>query len=70
MYHMIVSGTVNIKIHSHRTERPIILIMTLVIESWNYTWSKCIPDTIIYHPPIEWNKIINNIIWGELLYPL
>ncbi|XP_076235041.1 uncharacterized protein LOC143179612 [Calliopsis andreniformis] len=61
---------VNIKIHSHQSEGPIILIMTMVIAPWHYTWDKCIPDTVVKHPPIEWNKIIRNIIWGELLYPL
>ncbi|XP_071870682.1 uncharacterized protein isoform X2 [Bombus fervidus] len=54
---------VNIKVYSNRTEGPIILIMTMVVASWHYTWDKCIPDTINRHPPIEWNKIINNIIW-------
>ncbi|XP_015438990.1 PREDICTED: phosphatidylinositol N-acetylglucosaminyltransferase subunit Q [Dufourea novaeangliae] len=61
---------VNIKLYSHHMERPIILIMTMVLAPWQHTWSKCIPDTITHHPPIEWNKIISNIIWGELLYPL
>ncbi|XP_043258217.1 uncharacterized protein LOC122400699 [Colletes gigas] len=54
---------VNIKVHSHHAEGPIILIMTMVVAPWNQTWDKCIPDTIDRHPPIEWNKIINNIIW-------
>ncbi|XP_033177969.1 uncharacterized protein LOC100748152 isoform X2 [Bombus impatiens] len=54
---------VNIKVYSNRTEGPIILIMTMVVASWHYTWDKCIPDTINRHPSIEWNKIINNIIW-------
>ncbi|XP_012171651.2 uncharacterized protein LOC100642225 isoform X2 [Bombus terrestris] len=54
---------VNIKVYSNRTENPIILIMTMVVASWHYTWDKCIPDTINRHPPIEWNKIINNIMW-------
>ncbi|CAD1478522.1 unnamed protein product [Heterotrigona itama] len=63
-------SVVNIKVHSYKTEGPVVLIMTMVVASWHYTWDKCIPDTINRHPPIEWNKIINNIIWGELLYPL
>ncbi|XP_078034287.1 phosphatidylinositol glycan anchor biosynthesis class Q [Augochlora pura] len=60
---------VNIKLHSHCADGPIILIMTMVVAPWQHTWIKCIPDTIAQHPPIEWNKIVNNIIWGELLYP-
>ncbi|XP_017797771.1 PREDICTED: phosphatidylinositol N-acetylglucosaminyltransferase subunit Q [Habropoda laboriosa] len=63
-------STVNIKVYSHRTEGPVVLVMTLVVASWHQTWDRCIPDTIIRHPSIEWNKIISNIIWGELLYPL
>ncbi|XP_053982217.1 uncharacterized protein LOC128878221 [Hylaeus volcanicus] len=54
---------VNIKVHSHRAEAPIVLIMTLVGASWCHTWDRCIPDTIGRHPPIEWKKIISNIIW-------
>lgn len=65
-----IPGIVNIKVHSHRTEGPIVLVMSMIVASWHPTWDKCIPDTILRHPPIEWNKIINNIIWGELLYPL
>ncbi|CAL7934906.1 unnamed protein product [Xylocopa violacea] len=61
---------VNITIHSQRKDGPIILLMTMVVASWYHTWDKCIPDTINHHPPIEWSKIINNIIQGELLYPL
>lgn len=61
---------VNIKTHLHRAEGPTILIMTMVAAPWHDTWDKCIPDTIAKHPPIEWSSIINNIIWGELLYPL
>ncbi|XP_076381437.1 phosphatidylinositol glycan anchor biosynthesis class Q [Megalopta genalis] len=61
---------VNIKLHSHHADGPIILVMTMVVAPWQFTWIKCIPDTIAQHPPIEWNKIVNNIIWGELLYPL
>ncbi|XP_076657391.1 phosphatidylinositol glycan anchor biosynthesis class Q [Halictus rubicundus] len=60
---------VNIKLHSHRADGPIILIMSMVVAPWQHTWKKCMPDTIAQHPPIEWNKIVNNIIWGELLYP-
>nr|XP_033336262.1 uncharacterized protein LOC117226239 [Megalopta genalis] len=60
---------VNIKLHSHHADGPIILVMTMVVAPWQFTWIKCIPDTIAQHPPIEWNKIVNNIIWGELLYP-
>lgn len=60
-----ILGVVNIEVHSYKTEGPIVLIMTMVVASWHYTWDKCIPDTINRHPPIEWNKIINNIIWGE-----
>ena len=63
-------SVVNIKVHSHGTEGPLILIMTMVVASWHDTWNKCIPDTITRHPPIEWKKMINNIIHGELLYPL
>nr|XP_031833107.1 phosphatidylinositol N-acetylglucosaminyltransferase subunit Q isoform X1 [Nomia melanderi] len=63
-------STVNIKLHSHPAIGPIILIMTMVTAPWQYTWNKCMPDTITQHPPIEWNKITKNIIWGELLYPL
>lgn len=63
-------SVVNIKVHSHSTEGPIILIMTMVVAPWYDTWNKCIPDTITRHPPIEWKKIVNNIIRGELLYPL
>lgn len=70
LHDLYVLGIVNIKVYSNRTEGPIILIMTMVVASWHYTWDKCIPDTINRHPSIEWNKIINNIIWGELLYPL
>lgn len=61
---------VNIKVHAHRVEGPIILIMTMVVAPWHHAWDNCKPDTIGQHPTIEWNKIINNIIWGELLYPL
>ncbi|CAK9802196.1 Phosphatidylinositol N-acetylglucosaminyltransferase subunit Q [Anthophora plagiata] len=61
---------VNIKVHLHRTENPVVLVMTLVVASWHQTWERCMPDTIIHHPSIEWDKIISNIIWGELLYPL
>lgn len=61
---------VNIKLHSHCADGPIILIMTMVVAPWQHTWNKCMPDTIAQHPPIEWNKIVKNILWGELLYPL
>lgn len=36
---------------------------------WSKTWKKTIPDTISIYPPIEWNKIVSNVFWGQLLYP-
>lgn len=60
-------GTVDIRLHSHCTEGLTILSMTMVVAPWRCTWRKCIADTIIRHPSIEWCTILNNIIWGQLL---
>ncbi|KAF7993077.1 hypothetical protein HCN44_005858 [Aphidius gifuensis] len=49
---------------------PITLIMKTVASPWSETWKRCIPDTLNYHPAIEWGMILNNIFWGQLLYPL
>ncbi|KAL0100944.1 hypothetical protein PUN28_019376 [Cardiocondyla obscurior] len=61
---------VDIKLHPCCTEELTILSMTMVVAPWRLTWKKCIPDTIICYPSIEWCTILNNIIWGHLLYPL
>ncbi|KAG7210430.1 hypothetical protein KM043_011962 [Ampulex compressa] len=63
-------STIDIKLNSNYVKEPITLLMTMVVAPWNQTWRKCVPDTIACHPPIKWNEIVNNIIWGELLYPL
>lgn len=61
-------STVNIKLHSHCAEKRLtILTMTMVVAPWRFTWKKCIADTIICHPSIEWCTILNNIVWGQLL---
>ncbi|GAB1868493.1 PIGQ acetylglucosaminyltransferase [Camponotus japonicus] len=60
-------STVDIRLHSHCTEGLTILSMTMVVAPWRLTWRKCIADTIIRHPSIEWCTILNNIIWGQLL---
>ncbi|XP_011310288.1 phosphatidylinositol N-acetylglucosaminyltransferase subunit Q [Fopius arisanus] len=48
----------------------ITLSMTTVSAPWRDTWKRCIPDTLTYHPSIEWGEIVSNIFWGQLLYPL
>jgi len=63
-------GIVDIKLHPCCTKQVTVLLMTMVVAPWKNTWKKCIPDTIICHPSIEWHTILNNIIWGQLLYPL
>ncbi|EFN84829.1 phosphatidylinositol N-acetylglucosaminyltransferase subunit Q isoform X2 [Harpegnathos saltator] len=63
-------NTVDVRLHPNHPKRPTTLSMTLVIAPWSLTWKKCIPDTITCHPSIEWHTILNNIIWGKLLYPL
>lgn len=60
-------STVDIRLHSHCMKGLTILSMTMVAAPWRLTWKKCIADTIICHPSIEWYIILNNIIWGKLL---
>ncbi|XP_018376302.1 PREDICTED: phosphatidylinositol N-acetylglucosaminyltransferase subunit Q isoform X2 [Trachymyrmex cornetzi] len=60
---------VDIRLHPSCTQVTV-LSMTMVVAPWRLTWKKCIPDTIICHPSIEWCTILNNVIWGHLLYPL
>lgn len=57
----------DIRLHSHCMKGLTILSMTMVAAPWRLTWKKCIADTIICHPSIEWYIILNNIIWGKLL---
>ncbi|KAG5318952.1 PIGQ acetylglucosaminyltransferase, partial [Pseudoatta argentina] len=61
---------VDIRLHPSCTQEVTVLSMTMVVAPWRLTWKKCIPDTIICHPSIEWCRILNNVIWGHLLYPL
>lgn len=61
---------VDIRLHPCCTEEVTVLSMTMVVAPWRRTWKRCIPDTIIRHPSIEWCTILNNVIWGHLLYPL
>ncbi|KAG5306640.1 PIGQ acetylglucosaminyltransferase, partial [Acromyrmex insinuator] len=61
---------VDIRLHPSCTQEVTVLSMTMVVAPWRLTWKKCIPDTIICHPSIEWCTILNNVIWGHLLYPL
>ncbi|XP_071564787.1 phosphatidylinositol N-acetylglucosaminyltransferase subunit Q [Temnothorax nylanderi] len=61
---------VDIRLHPCCTEGLTVLSMTMVVAPWRLTWKKCIPDTIVCHPSIEWCTILNNVIWGHLLYPL
>lgn len=67
-----ISGSIHIKLHSQQSEnnKTITLMMIMVTSSWSQTWKKCIIDTIKYQPSIEWNEILNSIIWGRLIYPL
>lgn len=65
-----VRNCINIKVHKRQENEPITLISKMVVSSWNTTWKQCIPDTIQFYPSIEWNKIVNNVICGELIYPL
>ncbi|XP_018308452.1 phosphatidylinositol N-acetylglucosaminyltransferase subunit Q [Mycetomoellerius zeteki] len=60
----------DIRLHPSCTKEVTVLSMTMVVAPWRLTWKKCIPDTIIYYPSIEWCTILNNVIWGHLLYPL
>lgn len=61
---------VDIRLHPCCTKGLTVLSMTMVVAPWRLTWKKCIPDTIVCHPSIEWCTILNNVIWGHLLYPL
>ncbi|KYN45294.1 Phosphatidylinositol N-acetylglucosaminyltransferase subunit Q [Trachymyrmex septentrionalis] len=61
---------VDIRLHPFYTQEMTVLSMTMVVAPWRFTWKKCIPDTIVCHPSIEWCTILNNVIWGHLLYPL
>ncbi|KYM98455.1 Phosphatidylinositol N-acetylglucosaminyltransferase subunit Q [Cyphomyrmex costatus] len=61
---------VDIRLHPSCTKELTVLSMTMVVAPWRLTWKKCIPDTIICYPSIEWCTILNNVIWGYLLYPL
>ncbi|XP_032683294.1 phosphatidylinositol N-acetylglucosaminyltransferase subunit Q isoform X2 [Odontomachus brunneus] len=61
---------VDVGLHPSCPERPTMLSMTLSIAPWSLTWKQCIPDTITCYPSIEWHTILNNIMWGQLLYPL
>ncbi|XP_033215633.1 N-acetylglucosaminyl-phosphatidylinositol biosynthetic protein gpi1 isoform X2 [Belonocnema kinseyi] len=63
------SSSMNVRLYS-RAEGPITLISKTVVSPWSKTWKQCVPDTIKFYPPIEWNAIVKNIIWGQLLYPL
>ncbi|EZA61601.1 Phosphatidylinositol N-acetylglucosaminyltransferase subunit Q [Ooceraea biroi] len=63
-------STVDIKLHPCCAEPITTLSMTMVVAPWRHTWKRCIPDTVICHPAIEWRTILHNIIWGKLLYPL
>ncbi|XP_014489411.1 PREDICTED: phosphatidylinositol N-acetylglucosaminyltransferase subunit Q [Dinoponera quadriceps] len=65
-----ICNTVDVRLHPICPEKPTTLSMTLVIAPWSHTWKKCVPDTITCHPSIEWRTILNNIMWGQLLYPL
>lgn len=65
-----IIGTVYIKLHPCCMGEPTMLSMTMVVAPWSSTWKKCIPDAVARHPSIEWRKILNNVIWGQLLYPL
>ncbi|XP_036143285.1 phosphatidylinositol N-acetylglucosaminyltransferase subunit Q isoform X2 [Monomorium pharaonis] len=61
---------VDIRLHPYYTKELTVLSMTMVVAPWKLTWKKCIPDTIDCYPAIEWCTILNNVIWGHLLYPL
>ncbi|XP_011861976.1 PREDICTED: phosphatidylinositol N-acetylglucosaminyltransferase subunit Q [Vollenhovia emeryi] len=61
---------VDIRLHPCCAEGLTVLSMTTVVAPWRLTWKRCVPDTIVCHPSIEWSTILNNVIWGHLLYPL
>ncbi|XP_043283200.1 phosphatidylinositol N-acetylglucosaminyltransferase subunit Q [Venturia canescens] len=63
-------SAVKLVLHSCQAGKPVVLIMSTVAAPWSDTWKRCIPDTINYHPSIEWTTIVRNIFWGQLLYPL
>lgn len=48
----------------------ITLQMKTQVAAWTWTRKHCMPNTVPHNPSIEWNKILRNILWGELLYPL
>ncbi|XP_012279103.1 phosphatidylinositol N-acetylglucosaminyltransferase subunit Q [Orussus abietinus] len=63
-------NSVNIEILNYNKGGPITLTMSTVVSPWGETWKRCIPDTVTCHMPIEWASIINDVLWGHLLYPL
>ncbi|KAL7287455.1 hypothetical protein TKK_0018560 [Trichogramma kaykai] len=64
------TGSIGIQLLKRQVKGPTILKTKPVMASWSITWKKSIPDTFSLHPPIEWNRIISDLIWGKLLYPL
>ncbi|XP_046741201.1 phosphatidylinositol N-acetylglucosaminyltransferase subunit Q isoform X2 [Diprion similis] len=66
----VMSSTINMKIYSRSGKGPTTLIVSTVVSPWGETWKRCIPETINSHPPVEWGKIVRNVFWGQLLYPL
>ncbi|XP_015111252.1 phosphatidylinositol N-acetylglucosaminyltransferase subunit Q [Diachasma alloeum] len=64
------NSSVKLLMKSRDNTGAITLLMTTVAAPWRDTWKRCIPDTLTYHPSIEWGVIVSNIFWGQLLYPL
>ncbi|XP_014215510.1 phosphatidylinositol N-acetylglucosaminyltransferase subunit Q [Copidosoma floridanum] len=63
------TGSIGIELVDRQNQGLIVLKTKAIIVPWNETWKKSIPDLISIYLPIEWNKIVSNVFWGQLLYP-
>ncbi|XP_015608176.1 phosphatidylinositol N-acetylglucosaminyltransferase subunit Q [Cephus cinctus] len=66
----ITSSSVNMRMHPTQIKDATTIVVSMTVSPWCDTWKHCIPDTIHYHPSIEWTTIANNVFSGQLLYPL
>ncbi|KAJ8665285.1 hypothetical protein QAD02_006947 [Eretmocerus hayati] len=64
------TGSVGIESLKRLSQGPLMLQTKAIIAPWSETWKKSIPDTVKIHPAIEWSKIVSDVFWGQLLYPL